>query len=153
MWRRLRKLFRLLWSISAGLFKRNSRAAGRPCLTGHLRQIIQYADSGRGGGRVVGPFVAEALRRHGPRDVHFACVWVVNWLSANRGLGYAGPDELDPKAPFTRALREMISRSGELSGIFVTTPDSLDYRPGLAPELRREVERVVPKDWMHDVDV
>ena len=123
-------------------------------MDGHLRQIIDYAaTSGRGRERIVGPFVREHLANSGERDVHFACVWIVNCLVHFARVGHDGPYEVNPRAPFSRTLREMISGSAELSRLFVATPESLDYRPDLTPEQRRELESLAPPDWQADADV
>jgi hypothetical protein len=121
----------------------------------HLLQIIEYMKTRATVNvpRIVGPFLQESLDLHGARDVHFACVWLIDFLAGNRHRGYRGPDSVPVEAPFGRALREMMSQSTELSGLLKLTPDGFDYNDDASEEVRRAAEGLVPADWGRDASV
>src|SRR5215203_6102581 len=115
-------------------------------ITAHFREIVNFVGTEHTAS-VTGPFVAEQLGRHGPTEVHFAFMWMLNWLLRSRVLGYRGAEALPPAAPFSRALHEIVSSSDQLSALFATSPTSLDYRAELGPEARHELEASVTGDF------
>jgi hypothetical protein len=116
----------------------------------HLREMIEYLESRDKSQRVIGPFIQEQLVRSGERDVHFASMWLIEWLLYNASVGYRGAAEVPAKAPFALTLYDMISRSEQLSGLFIATANSLDYRPEVEADTRRQIEYLVPADFLRD---